>query len=351
MDTKQLLQLKQELSSQVCIAAHHYQNRDIIDCADIVGDSYRLAVDAAQRKEQYIILCGVYFMAESAALFARDYQKILMPDRSAGCPMADMITAHQAETYLRTLQRVCCRKVVPVVYMNTNAPLKAVCGKYGGSVCTSSNASSIMDHYLSEDSALFFLPDQHLGANTALKSGLTSRDLQLLPRKEPDDHQINPDARLYLWDGYCPVHRKFSVSHIRALRSQYKDIRILVHPEVPSEIVQEADGSGSTEAIYSNILHAESGSIWGVGTESHFVDRVSREAAAQGKRVIPLVTSVCEDMGKTSTEALMHLLRLVQAGDEQALEAYHVTIDDTTAGDARKALETMITITENRNRQ
>lgn len=348
---EQVLRLKKDLSSQVFIPAHHYQHREIVECADIVGDSYRLAVDVAERNEQYIIFCGVFFMAEGAALFAKENQKVLMPDPAAGCPMADMITEEQAEEKLRELQAMSQKKVVPVVYMNANAPLKAVCGRHGGSVCTSSNARSVLEYYLAEDAAVFFFPDQHLGQNTALQMGLTDREMQKVSQKRGSKLQENPQARIYLWEGYCPVHQEFSVGHIKNLRQKYDGIRIIVHPEVPSPVAQEADCTGSTEQIYTMIHTAESGSSWAVGTEYHFVSRISEEVLRDGKIVLPLVRSVCEDMGKTRLDTLLHVLQLIQAGDHERIEEYHVTVDERIAGDARKALKKMIEITEEVGKQ
>ncbi len=344
----EIMRIKRELSSRVCIAAHHYQKEDIIDCADIVGDSYRLAVEVAQSEAEYIIFCGVLFMAEGAAVFSKEHQKVLMPDPAAGCPMADMITEAQAEAAIAQLQSQSGRNIIPVVYMNANTPLKAVCGKHGGAVCTSSNARVILQHYLSRDASVFFFPDQHLGLNTALQAGLGEDEVQ---KMGPNAFQKDPRVRLYLWDGYCPVHQEFTVSQIDELRKEYPGIQVIVHPEVCSSVARKADISGSTEQIFTTIRNAEKGSSWAVGTENHFVSRLAGESAGEGKTVVPLKSAVCEDMEKTTLDNLLELLYLVYEGNHDRIRERQVTVEKAHTADAQAALTRMVNITEGNSRK
>lgn len=344
MDIMQrIIALRKELGDRVIIPAHHYQKKEITDIADFVGDSYRLAVDVSTSDAQYILFCGVHFMAEGAAVLAKAHQKVIMPNPVAGCPMADMITYEQAEQTLVNIRSKSQSEIIPVVYMNAHARLKAFCGQHGGSVCTSSNARKILEHYLSQGKGVFFFPDQHLGRNTAVGMGLSQDAIQLID-KELLASGGNQQAKVFLWDGFCPIHQEFNVQQIEAVRRKYPGITVIVHPEVNSATAQGADLQGSTEYIYNVVRKSPFGSKWAIGTEYSFVARLAFECASQGKTIVPLETSICTDMSMTTPELLLAALEQIRDGNIE--EKLLITVDRTVREDAKKALQQMIDIAE-----
>jgi quinolinate synthase len=343
MDTMQrIIKLRKELGDRVTIPVHHYQRKEITDIADFIGDSYRLAVDVSTSDAEYILFCGVHFMAEGAAILAKAHQKVVMPTPYAGCPMADMITYEQAGQTLENISSKNQREIIPVVYMNAHASLKAFCGQYGGSVCTSSNARKILEYYLSQGKGVFFFPDQHLGRNTAVGMGLSPDDISLIDKIHLSP-MGNQQAQVFLWDGCCPVHQEFTVRQIQALRSEYPGVTVIVHPEVNSATAQAADMLGSTEFIYNVVKKSPPGSVWAIGTEYNFVSRLAFECASQGKTIVPLKTSICTDMSMTTPELLLQALEQIRSG---TIEDKLVTVDQTVRIDAKKALQQMIAIAE-----
>ncbi len=336
---QRLLKLRRKLGEQVIIAAHHYQAEEITGIADIVGDSYRLAVDVSASDAEFIIFCGVHFMAEGASVLAKPSQKVLMPDPSAGCPMADMITLEQAEHALKVISSSSSREIVPVVYMNAHAGLKAFCGTRGGSVCTSSNAKKILTYYISRGKGVFFFPDQHLGRNTAFALGLDRGEVILA--NDPFLEAPAGDKTVYLWDGCCPVHQEFSVSQISSLRSRYPGITVIVHPEVNDETAASSDMTGSTEYIYKAVHESPPGSFWAVGTEQRFVERLAHEC--RDKTIVPLKPSPCDDMGKTTPELLLETLESVKSS---TYADRVITVSEEVRSGAAQALSRMILLAE-----
>lgn len=331
--------------SRVTVAAHHYQRPEIVRYADSVGDSYRLAVDCASGSADFIVMCGVLFMAESAAVMAGGRQRVFIPDRSAGCPMADMIDERQLLKALDCIRDACGKDAVPVVYMNSTAAVKAVCGRAGGSVCTSSNAEKILRHFLKTGAPVFFAPDSRLGYNTAVRCGVSPEDGIA---RIGADMKIDGGARkakVFLWDGYCPVHNRFTEDQVKAIRREHPGISVIVHPECNYEVVHSADGFGSTEFLLRTVKEAAPGTVWGVGTESSFVERLSSDCP--DKTVLPLASYPCADMNKITPEKLAAVLReidgIIRGGTSAVNE---VTVDPQTAADARKALERMVSVTE-----
>ena len=331
--------------SRVTVAAHHYQRPEIVRYADSVGDSYRLAVDCASGSADFIVMCGVLFMAESAAVMAGGRQRVFIPDRSAGCPMADMIDERQLLKALDCIRDACGKDAVPVVYMNSTAAVKAVCGRAGGSVCTSSNAEKILRHFLKTGAPVFFAPDSRLGYNTAVRCGVSPEDGIA---RIGADMKIDGGARkakVFLWDGYCPVHNRFTEDQVKAIRREHPGISVIVHPECNYEVVYSADGFGSTEFLLRTVKEAAPGTVWGVGTESSFVERLSSDCP--DKTVLPLASYPCADMNKITPEKLAAVLReidgIIRGGTSAVNE---VTVDPQTAADARKALERMVSVTE-----
>ncbi len=342
----ELVSLRRELGDSVVVAAHHYQQPEIVAMADLVGDSYRLALEASRAKAEFIVLCGVRFMAESAAIVAREGQTVLIPDPVAGCPMADMIDLAGAERAYADLASRCSRPLAPITYMNSYADVKSFTGEKDGAVCTSGNAEKILKHYLDAGKAAFFLPDRNLGANTAAAMGI---DPARVFTVRPDGSLLgtgNPaDALLYLWDGYCHVHKRFTVADVAAVRGKYPGIRVIVHPECDPEVVDAADANGSTELIYREIAASPAGSRWAVGTEGRFVERIA--AAFPDKLVEPLRVSICLNMSRIRADNLLASLRSVRdRGTVGNLLQFPIDVAPIYKRNAEIALKRMMDITE-----
>jgi quinolinate synthase len=291
------LAAKEALGSRVFVLGHHYQRDEVIQFADVTGDSFKLAREAAARPDaEYIVFCGVHFMAESADILTSDAQKVVLPDLAAGCSMADMARLRQVEDAWAALEAAgLADQVVPVTYMNSSADIKAFCGKHGGAVCTSSNAETALEWAFSQGSKVLFLPDQHLGRNTAvLKMGLSLDDCVVWDPHRPGGG-LSPEelagATMILWKGHCSVHGRFSAETIPQLRAEIPGVQVVVHPECQHEVVLAADLVGSTEFIISTIEAAPAGSAWAVGTELNLVKRLASEHP--DKRIVFLDKTVC----------------------------------------------------------
>ena len=290
---------KEALGDRVFVLGHHYQRDEVIEFADVTGDSFKLARDAAGRPEaEFIVFCGVHFMAESADILTSPDQKVILPDLAAGCSMADMARLAQVEDAWDALTDAgIADSVVPVTYMNSSADIKAFCGRNGGAVCTSSNAEVALEWAYAQkpDAKVLFLPDQHLGRNTAvLQMGLTLDDCVVWDPHRPNGgltvEQLQA-ARMILWKGHCSVHGRFSPEVVDELRATIPDVQILVHPECRHEVVLKADLVGSTEFIIRTIEAAPAGSSWAIGTELNLVKRLA--AAHPDKRITFLDKAVC----------------------------------------------------------
>src|SRR5205809_2045762 len=270
---------RQELGRELVILGHHYQRDEVIRFADFRGDSYKLSQQAASAGGKYIVFCGVHFMAESADILARPGQATILPDLNAGCSMADMAEITQVEDCWENLVRAGITNdegdgVTPITYMNSTASIKAFCGERGGVVCTSSNAAATLKWAWERGGKIVFLPDQHLGRNTAYKLGVPLDQMMVW---DPGEiwGGLEPDAvrraRIILWKGHCSVHERFTVRQIENIRKEHPGVRVIVHPEVPFEVVQAADDSGSTEYIIKQVKASPVGAVWAVGTEIHLV--------------------------------------------------------------------------------
>ena len=291
---------KAALGDRVFVLGHHYQRDEVIQFADVTGDSFKLARDAAARPDaEYIVFCGVHFMAESADILTGPDQQVILPDLAAGCSMADMARLRQVEAaWDAMVEAGVADSVVPVTYMNSSADIKAFCGRNGGAVCTSSNAEAALDWAFAQhgdDTKVFFLPDQHLGRNTAvLKMGLTLDDCVVWDPRQPNGGLTAEelrDAKMILWRGHCSVHGRFSPDTIDDLRATVPGVNILVHPECVHEVVLKADLVGSTEFIIKTVEAAPAGSAWAIGTELNLVKRLA--AAHPDKRITFLDKTVC----------------------------------------------------------
>ena len=338
---------KARLGNKVFVLGHHYQRDEVIQFADVTGDSFKLARDAAGRPEaEYIVFCGVHFMAESADILTSPEQKVVLPDLAAGCSMADMARLAQVEDAWDALADAgVAEQVVPITYMNSSADIKAFCGRHGGAVCTSSNADVALEWAFQQkgpDAKVLFFPDQHLGRNTAvLKLGLSLKDCvvwnPLLPHGGLTDEQLR-DARMILWKGHCSVHGRFSADVVDDLRATIPDVRILVHPECAHEVVLKADLVGSTEFIIKTIEAAEPGTSWAIGTELNLVKRLARNHP--DKQIVFLDKTVCY----CSTMNRIDLPHLVWALESLAdgTVVNRIEVDPETERWAKVALQRML---------
>jgi len=273
---------RKTLGSDVLILGHHYQRNEVIELADITGDSFKLAQEAAKQSTvENIIFCGVHFMAESADILTSENQRIILPDLAAGCSMADMATANQVSKCWDELQsNGVSNSVIPVTYMNSSAAIKSFTGEHGGTICTSSNAKAAMEWAFTQGEKILFLPDQHLGRNTAVLSlGLTLDDCVLWNPWKPmgglSEEQIK-NAKVILWRGHCSVHGRFSIDSVNEIRNRVPGVQVLVHPECTHEVVSSADQVGSTEKIIQIVKASAAGSKWAIGTELNLVQRISQ---------------------------------------------------------------------------
>ena len=333
------------LGSRLVILGHHYQRDEVIRYADYTGDSFKLARHISARPEaEFIVFCGVHFMAESADVLCAPGQQVILPDLAAGCSMADMAAPDQLEMVWEELQQMGITGVVPVTYINSAASIKAFVGERGGTVCTSSNAMATLEWAFARGEKILFLPDQHLGRNTAYKMGIPLDEMVVW-----DPHEIfgglEPDevkrARMILWKGHCSVHTRFSVAQIAAIRKQHPDVRVIVHPEVPWEVVQAADDSGSTEYILSQVRNSPPGSEWAVGTEIHLVNRLANEVAPE-KTVHSLdqFGCLCSTMFRVSPNHLLWILEELVEGRVHN----RITVPEEQKHWNRVALDRMLSI-------
>ena len=334
------------LGNRLLILGHHYQRDEVIRFADVTGDSFKLARHIATRPEaEFIVFCGVHFMAESADVLCAPHQQVILPDLAAGCSMADMAEPEQLQQCWEDLQKMgVAAGVVPVTYINSAASIKAFVGEQGGTVCTSSNAEATLRWAFARGEKVLFLPDQHLGRNTAFKMGIPLDEMIVWDPNEVsgglDSEQVRR-AKMILWNGHCSVHVRFTAAQIAATRAQYPGVRVIVHPEVPLDVVQAADDAGSTEYIIGQVKGSPEGSVWAVGTEVHLVNRLATEVAP-GKTVISLdqFGCLCSTMFRVSPNHLLWILEELVAGRVQN----RVTVSADQKHWNRVALDRMLSI-------
>lgn len=303
---------KAALGSRLVVLGHHYQRDEIIRWADYIGDSFKLAQYGAQRRDaDYIVFCGVHFMAESADILAADHQHIILPNMTAGCSMADMADIHQVEDAWAGLTAVIDEKIIPVTYMNSAANLKAFVGERDGAVCTSSNARTVLEWAFQQGQKVLFFPDQHLGRNTALRMGIPLDEMVVWDPWELNGgttvEQLRK-ARVLLWKGHCSVHGRFTVEQIEQARQEHPGVRIIVHPECTKEVVDAADDFGSTERIAKIVREAPAGSIFGIGTEINMVNRLAREHPEMTIFCLDPVVCPCSTMYRIHPSYLLWVL-------------------------------------------
>ena len=348
--------VRQQLGDELLILGHHYQQDEVIAHSDLRGDSYQLSQLAASHSDcRWIVFCGVHFMAETADVLANRPERlqqragqrvqVVLPDMAAGCSMADMAAIEQVEAAWQDLGEVLdTDQLIPVTYVNSAASLKAFCGRHGGIVCTSSNASAVMQWAFSKGERVLFFPDQHLGRNTSLKMGIS---LDQMPVWDPFDDDLGGnseqqlcDSRVVLWKGHCSVHQMFTADHVHQLRESYPDIKILVHPECCQEVNDLADVSGSTGKIIETVCAAAAGTRWAIGTELHLVNRLKQEHPEQEIHFLSSVVCMCATMYRIDQAHLCWSLENLAAGTPVNV----IQVDDETSRWALIALERMLAI-------
>lgn len=332
-------ELKRQLGEKLVILGHHYQVDEVIQFADLVGDSFKLARQGAERTAaDYVIFCGVHFMAESADMLGPDHQQVILPDLAAGCSMADMANADQVET---AWAEIGGDDLMPLTYMNSSAAIKAFVGRHGGAVCTSSNAEKVITWALEQRRRLLFLPDQHLGRNIAHVLGIPRSDMAVWdPHALPETNFKNgcDKARVLLWKGHCSVHTKFLPQHVDQVRKQHPGIQVIAHPECPIEVVEKADHYGSTEKIIKVIADSEPGSKWAVGTEMNLVARVASDFPDRTVVSLSGINCLCSTMYRIDLSHLVWTLENLVQGHV----VNRITVDPETTRDAKLALERML---------
>jgi quinolinate synthase len=334
------------LGDRAIILGHHYQRDEVINFADITGDSFKLAQAAQlQEKAEFVIFCGVHFMAESADILTSDKQQVILPDLAAGCSMADMATASQVDACWKTLSGLgIASQTIPVTYMNSSAAIKSFTGENGGTICTSSNAKAAMEWAFTQGSKILFLPDQHLGRNTAVQSlGLSLEDCVLWnPWKEMGGLTAAEleNAKVILWRGHCSVHGRFSKDSIDDVRSRIPEVKILVHPECTHEVVTNADVVGSTEFIIRTIENAPGGSAWAIGTEFNLVSRLAK--AHPDKNIVYLDKTLCycSTMNRIDLPHLVWVMESLVAGHV----VNQIKVDPRVKQFSQLALERMLAL-------
>jgi quinolinate synthase len=319
MDAR-IAEARARLGATTILLGHHYQRDEVIRFADFTGDSYKLSKIAAETDAQYIVFCGVHFMAESADVLGRDGQQVILPDLNAGCSMADMAEISQVEACWEALERIGLTDgLIPLTYMNSTAAIKAFCGERGGLVCTSSNARAAFEWAFARGKRILFLPDQHLGRNTGFAMGIALDEMAVWDPWALQGGQTKATlaaSRIVLWKGHCAVHQRFLPSHVDAVRAKYPGIQVIVHPECRWEVCQKADALGSTERLIKIVEDAPAGSMFAIGTEIHLVNRLARRFAAEGKRIITLDDTgcLCTTMYRISPQHLAWALENLMEG-------------------------------------
>jgi len=352
LDAQQLIDrvavAREKLGSRLVVLGHHYQREDIIQFADFRGDSFKLARWAAEQPEsEYIVFCGVHFMAEAADILSAPHQTVMLPNMAAGCSMADMADPDDVYASWEELEEAgIADQVVPVTYMNSAATLKAFCGRHGGIVCTSSNADAVLKWAFERGQKVLFFPDQHLGRNTGAKMGIPLDQMTLWNYNQPYGslggmtvEQLER-SRVLLWQGHCSVHQRFTVDQINAARAKYPDIHVVVHPECRYDVVQAADSNGSTEFIVKAITQAPAGSKFAVGTEINLVSRLAHENPDKTVFCLDPVVCPCSTMYRIHPAYLAWTIEELAAGRV----VNRVAVDEETAHYAKIALDRMLTV-------
>jgi len=339
--SRRIREIKASLGKKLVILGHHYQRDEVIRFADYRGDSLKLSQLAAQEREaDFIVFCGVHFMAETADILTGPEQKVVLPDLQAGCTMADMADLAQVEECWDILSERYGKGIVPITYVNSTAEIKAFCGRNGGLTCTSSNAREVFEWALREDRIILFLPDEHLGRNTGLQYGIEPSEMFLWDPEVPDAELPDQTPRLVLWNGFCSVHQKFTPEQVDSSRQKHPGIKVIVHPECSQAVVAKSDLNGSTEYIIRTISTAPAGSSWAVGTELNLVNRLAQENP--DKKIVSLneTMCLCVTMNRIDLPHLLWTLDNLAKGTV----VNQIKVDPQTAAEATLALNRMLEI-------
>ncbi|MEU8143864.1 quinolinate synthase NadA [Nonomuraea sp. NPDC048901] len=337
---------KEALGDRLFVLGHHYQRDEVIQFADVTGDSFKLAQQAAARPEaEFIVFCGVHFMAESADILTGQEQKVILPDLAAGCSMADMATFDQVEECWESLEDAgLADQVIPVTYMNSSADIKAFCGRNGGAVCTSSNAKRALDWAFEQGEKVLFLPDQHLGRNTAvLEMGMSLDDCVVWNPHRPNGGLTREQldrAKMILWKGHCSVHGRFTAESVDDVRRRIPGVNVLVHPECKHEVVLKADHVGSTEHIIKTLEAAPAGSSWAIGTELNLVKRLATQFPDKNVSFLDRTVCYCSTMNRIDLPHLVWALESLALGEV----VNQITVDADTTHWAKVALDRMLAL-------
>lgn len=334
-----------QLGDDLLIMAHHYQKDEVVEFAEVMGDSLYLAQAAQKNKKaKHIIFCGVHFMAETAAMLTEDYQSVYLPDENAGCFMADMAQINDVERAWKHLTARFGSEILPVTYVNSTAEIKAFVGRNNGTCVTSTNAPQVIKWALSQGKRVFFLPDQHLGRNTAYALGEKLDSMSVWDYK--NDQLIfegnDDDNKIILWDGYCGVHQQFTVENVQDIKKKHPDVKVIVHPECSFEVVQASDFSGSTNALIKMVDEAPDGSVFAIGTDNNLVARIKKKY--EGKKAVHFLnffSCSCVTMNRIRLPHLAWNLDNILNGDE----TQKITVADNIAKDSIKSIETMFSLT------
>lgn len=337
---------RRALGDRALVLGHHYQRDEVIAFADVTGDSFKLAQSAAELSSaEYIIFCGVHFMAESADILTSEKQKVILPDLAAGCSMADMATANQVQQCWEQLSELgFSSKTIPVTYMNSSAAIKSFTGEHGGTICTSSNAQKTMEWAFTQGEKILFLPDQHLGRNTAVLSlGLSLDDCVIWDPWKPlgglTENQLHK-AKVILWRGHCSVHGRFTLESVNEIKARIPDVKVLVHPECRNEVVTAADVVGSTEFIIKTVEQSPAGSKWAIGTELNLVSRLAKNHPDKEIYFLDKDVCYCSTMNRIDLPHLVWAMESLVAGHL----VNQISVDEKVARYSKLALERMLAL-------
>ncbi len=336
------------LGDDLTVLGHHYQREDVVKFADFKGDSFKLSQMAANEHDaKYVLFCGVHFMAETADILTSEEQKVILPNMASGCSMSDMAAAEDVDDCWQDLVSIlgdgdgALQEVIPVTYMNSAAKIKALCGRNGGIVCTSSNAGKTFDWAFDRGKRILFMPDQHLGRNTALSMGILESEMIVWSPFKPfggNSPEEIKNAKVILWEGHCSVHTRFSPEQIEDARIKHPDVNVIVHPECRRETVDAADFNGSTEVIARMVTEAPAGSVWAIGTEINLVNRLARENPDKTIFCLDPIVCPCATMYRVHPAYLLWVLEGLRAG----IVINQIEVGRDTAAEARLALERML---------
>jgi len=345
--SERIFSAKSKLANAVTILGHHYQRDEVIQFADVIGDSFKLSQQASRQKSKWIIFCGVRFMAETADIVSDDWQKVILPNLAAGCSMADMApTDLVQDSWVELIANLdTWTDIIPVAYMNSTADIKALCGRNNGIICTSSNATKAFKWALDKGNKIFFLPDQHLGRNTAKKWDIPDDQIIVWnPYKPLGGHttQEIKKATVLLWQGHCSVHTRFTVKQVELAREKFPTVKVMVHPECTNEVLNASDLNGSTEFIIDRVNKSKKHSVWAIGTEINLINRLAKNNPDKTIFSLDSVICPCSTMYRIHPAYLLWVLESIMYDDKKPVNI--IEVDEETKYYAKRALNRMLVL-------